>query len=109
MPSKTGRTTEREMSFAVLRYLSRQPFGEASQEQIRAAMPQYLNLTEGDLGDSLTRPGEKLWEQIARNINSHKNNSTSIVNLGYVDPVSGGGLRITDKGREFLSKLDESE
>ena len=106
MPSKIGRTTEYEMSVAVLRYLHHQPDGEASQEELRAAMPHYIDLTDGDMEDSPTRPGEQRWEQIVRNINSHKASPNNFIHLGYLEHVPGGGLRITQKGRDFLLEFD---
>lgn len=108
MPNKTGRTTEYDMSVAVLRYLCHQPHGEASQRELRTAIPHYIDLTDGDTEDSLTRPGEKLWEQIIRNIQSHKASPNNFINLGYLEHVRGGGLRITLDGRKFISKLDAS-
>lgn len=108
MPNKQGRTGEREMSLAVLRYLRHQPHGEASQEELRAAIPHYIDLTDGDMEDSPTRPGEQRWEQIVRNIQSHKDSPNNFINLGYLEHVPGGGLRITTEGHDFISKLDGS-
>lgn len=93
MPNNHGRTTEYEMSVAVLRYLSHQPNYEASHKEIRAAIPHYVKLTDGDMEDSPSRPGERLWEQIARNIQSHKETSTNFINLGLLDHVPGGGFQ----------------
>ena len=108
MPNKVGRTSEYEMSVATLRYLSHQPYHEASQEEIRAAMPHYINLTDGDTEDSPSRPGEQRWEQIVRNIQSHKGSPNNFIKLGLLDHVAGGGLRATEKGLGFLFDLDES-
>lgn len=108
MPSKAGRSTEYDMSVAVLKYLRHQPYGEASQRELRAAIPHYVDLTDGDREDSPTRPGEQRWEQIIRNIQSHKASPNNFINLGYLEHVWGGGLKITTEGREFISKLDAS-
>ena len=108
MPSKIERTSEYEMSLAVLGYLRHQPYGEASQEELRAAIPHYIDLTNGDMEDSPSRPGEQRWEQIMRNIQSHHANPNNFVSLGYLEHVPGGGLRITAEGHEFISKLDAS-
>ena len=108
MPSKTGRTTEYEMSVSVLRYLLNHARGEASQEELREPIPNYIDLTDGDTEDSTTRPGEKLWEQIVRNILSHKANKKNFVNQGYLKPVREGGLRITEEGRDFIRNLDDT-
>ena len=108
MPSKLERTTEYEMSLAVLRYLRRPPQGEASQEELRAVVPHYIDLTDGDMEASPTRPGEQRWEQIVRNIQSHKDNPNNFINLGYLERVPGGGLRMTPAGYEFISEFDAS-
>lgn len=108
MPSKAGRTTEYEMSLAVLKYLRHQPYGEASQEELRSAIPHYTYLTDGDMEDSPSRPGEQRWEQIIRNIQSHKDSPNNFINLGYLEHVLGGGLKITPEGLKFISELDDS-
>ena len=108
MPNKSGRTTEYEMSLAVLRYLRHQPEGEASQEELREAIPYYIDLTDGDIEDSPSRPGEQRWQQIIRNIQSHHTNPRNFINIGYLEHVPGGGLRITPEGHEFITALDAS-
>lgn len=108
MPNKNGRTTEYEMSLDVLRYFLRNPHGEASQVELREAIPGYVDLTDGDMEDSPSRPGEKRWEQILRNIQSHHVNPRNFIKLGYLEHVSGGGLRLTPKGRKFILELDAS-
>ncbi|MCY4261326.1 MAG: hypothetical protein OXC91_13820 [Rhodobacteraceae bacterium] len=106
MPNRHNRTGEREMSIAVMRFLAHQPFGEASHEEIREAIPYYTALTEDDMKPSTTRDGEELWEQIGRNIRSHKDSPNNFIFLGYLDSVPGGGLRITEEGRAYLESLD---
>ncbi len=106
MPSKTGRTTEFDMSVAVLRHLSKQPDGCASLEELRAAIPYYIDLTRGDMQDSPTRPKECLWEQLLRNIQSHHTSPNNFIRLGYMEHIPGGGYQITENGREFLKDFD---
>jgi hypothetical protein len=100
------RTTEAEMSVAVLRILAESPDGEATIEQIKKQIPDYITLTEGDLQPSPTRNGEALWEQIVRNIVSHGNAGTAgnIITEGYVEHRPGS-LRITQTGRSHLNLL----
>ena len=43
-----------------------------------------------------------------RNIQSHHVSPNNFINLGYLEHVPGGGLRITPEGYEFISKLDAS-
>ena len=106
MPSKVGRTTEFDMSVAVLRHLNAQPNGVAGLNELRAAIPNHIMLTVGDMEFSTTRPGERLWEQLLRNIQSHKKTSTNFIRLGYLEHVPGGGYRITEKGRDFVKDQD---
>ena len=61
------------MSVAVLRILEEFPDGEATIEQIKRRIPDYITLTDEDRQPSSTRSGEELWEQIVRNIVSHGN------------------------------------
>lgn len=102
MPNNADRTSEYEMSIAVLKFLSKHPTREASQKEIRAAIPFYIDLTDGDLEYSLSRPNEQLWEQICRNIHSHKCSSTNFIQLGLLDRVAVGRIRITEKGLNYL-------
>ena len=106
MPNARGRTTEFEVSVAILRYLSTQPDGCASLEEIRMAIPYYIPLTRGDLEYSTTRPGEQLWEQLVRNIQSHHTSPNNFIRLGYLEHVPGGGYGITQEGREYLNEND---
>jgi len=94
------------MSVAVLRILEEFPDGQATIEQIKKRIPDYIMLTEGDLQPSQTRSGEALWEQIVRNIVSHGNVGTAgnIITEGYVEHQPGK-LRITDAGRRHLRRL----
>ena len=56
---------------------------------------------------SNTRPGERMWEQLLRNIHiqSHHTNPSNFIALGYLVHTKGGGYTITDEGREFLEAL----
>ena len=109
MPNAQGRTTEFEMSTAVLRILRDTPGGWMNLDDLRNQVPGYTELTEGDRALSDTRPGEALWEQLLRNIQSHKENPNNFINLGYLEHVDGGGYAIPDAGREFLESLEEEQ
>jgi hypothetical protein len=98
------RTTEAEIAVAVLRILEESPDGEATIEQIKKQIPDYITLTEGDLQPSQTRSGEALWEQIVRNIVSHAGTAGNIITEGYADHRPGK-LRITEAGRSQLRRL----
>ena len=92
MPSKIGRATEREMSIAVLKIAATKPGRYVTLDELRIEIPNYVELTPGDMEYSLTRPGERLWEQLLRNIQSHHANRTSFIRLGLLDHIPGGAF-----------------
>ena len=106
MPSKIGRATEHQMSIAVMRLAASKPNGYVSLNELRTEVYHYIELTKGDMEHSQTRPGERLWEQLLRNIQSHHTNPDNFIRLGYLKHVKGGGYAITGKGREVLNGLD---
>ena len=97
-----SRTTEFEISIATLQVANTKPNGIASFDDLRSEIPLYINLTQGDLQYSSTRPGERLWEQLIRNIQSHHNSDGNFIALGYLEHVRGVGYRITSAGRSYL-------
>lgn len=94
-----GRTGEAEISEAVLRILATMPNGEATIQQLIKRIPSLINLTDGDLAQSETRQNEAVWEQIVRNIVSHKKVEGNIIAEGLANSPSRGKLRITTAGR----------
>ena len=108
MPRKHGRTTERQVSIAVLKVLRTKPNHSATLEELRDEVPQFLDLADGDLAPSETRPGENLWEQLLRNIQSHHDSKNNFIRLGYLRSI-GGGYRATTEGLEFLVSLEAIE
>jgi hypothetical protein len=92
------------MSIAVLRILADSPDGEASIRKLKKQIPDYVRLSEGDLKASLTRRGEALWEQIVRNIVSHKKVAGNLIAEGYVEHRPRH-LKITKQGRAHLKTL----
>ena len=105
MPSKLGRTTEHEMSAAVMKIAATKPSGHVTLDELRAKIPNLVDLTSGDGEYSSTRPGERMWEQLLRNIQSHHTNPGNFIALGYLIHAKGGGYAITDEGRAFLETL----
>lgn len=97
--SNQALTSENEIAEAVLRVLARSATGEASLVTLRKQVPKFLNLTEADLAESPTRPGEAMWEQRLRNIRSHHKTEGNYIAEGYLTAPSRGRLRITDAGR----------
>ena len=103
--SKTNRTTEYEMSVAVLQILRSWHSEEATLAELRSEIPKHIELTEADNEYSGTRPGERRWEQLLRNIQSHHNSPNNFIHLGYLRHIEGGGYAITDAGRDFIDSL----
>lgn len=95
----SARTGEFEISEAVLRILAEMPNGEATIQQLVSKIPYVIKLTPGDMEISDTRPNEAVWEQIVRNIVSHKTTSGNIIAEGLATSPSRGSLRITEAGR----------
>ena len=99
------RTSEAEIAKAVLRILAEMHNGEASINQLKKRIPDFIKLTEGDQKQSDTRQNEELWEQIVRNIVSHKGTEGNIVAEGFANSPSRGKLRITDAGRLHVKNM----
>lgn len=81
----TTRITEAEMASVVRSILARRPNKSATFKELRELIPQRVHLSRGDRAKSPSRPGEELWEQIIRNLSSHKHE-------GFVSVQ--GGLRL---------------
>ena len=96
------RTTEFEISVATLKIAATKSNGLASFDDLRREIPHYVQLTAGDLKNSSTRPGEKLWEQLIRNIRSHHESPNNFIALGYLEHIRGRGYKITQSGRRYL-------
>lgn len=99
---KHNRTSEAEIGRAVLVILAQSPGGEASLAELRDQVPNHVHLTAEDRAPSLTRKGEELWEQIVRNITSHKESPGNLIAEGLVENHKKGKLRITSAGHLYL-------
>ena len=100
------RTTEFEISVATLKVANSKTNNIARFDDLRKEIPFHINLTQGDLEESLTRPGEKLWEQIIRNIRSHYKSENNFIFLGYLEHIKGTGYKITESGKKYLNSLN---
>lgn len=83
------RISETDMANAVRDILARQPNHTATISELRDLIPQYVHLSRADRAKSPTRPNEEVWEQIVRNLVSHKHE-------GFVHVQ--GGLRLQWRG-----------
>jgi hypothetical protein len=98
------RTSETDISLAVMRICAASEDGIASFFEIRKALPRFVKLSPQDPRKSESRKGEAMWEQVVRNIVSHRTVPGNIVAEGYVVPLPGS-LKITEKGLSYLSRL----
>lgn len=90
--------TEDEISIATAKYLGTRPENQATYAEIIADLPNgFILLTQEDLEASPTRENEAKWEQIVRNITSHKDSPNNFINRGYFVPIKGG-LKLTANG-----------
>jgi hypothetical protein len=101
---KDNRTSEQEISVAVLRICADAPEGEATTAELKRLIPDYINLTADDLAGSPTRPNEAVWEQIVRNIVSHRKTEGNIICEGFAEHRPGA-IKITDAGRLHLKHM----
>lgn len=106
LPNHDNRTTEYDLSVAVLRILLTRPDGAATLPELREELPRHIVFTDGDLEFSPTRPGERLWEQLLRNIQSHHASPGNFIYEGFLRHIEGGGYAITEAGREFIVSMD---
>jgi hypothetical protein len=100
------RLREPEARILALRIAASRPNREASTSYIKDHIVDYVDLTPVDLQQSPSRRKEKKWQQIVGNIVSHEKTQVSIFNKGYAVRVrSIDGIRVTDKGIEYLRGL----
>lgn len=98
MPDTNNRTTEAEISWAVLTILYDDPAGEMSVHDLIEEIPNRIQLTPEDRQQSTTRDNEEIWEQRVRNIQSHHKSAGNYIAEGFLEHIQSG-LRITAAGR----------
>lgn len=98
------RATESDVAFAVLQIAAGRPDGLCTFHRARAEVPSHLQLTAADTALSATRPGEPMWHQLIRNIQSHHDADGNFIQRGLLEHVPGRGYRITHTGRTHLQK-----
>lgn len=108
MSTKPNRTSEYDYSVTVLRYLAEHPTGEESVTVIKRNMPSLMELTDGDLEPSGTRPNELVYQQIVGNIVSHRFDSDDNFIARGLLSHRPRYLSITDAGRQFIEKWKKS-
>jgi len=97
-------TTESAIALGILRIAAAQGNGVASFHRIRKDLPDFVDLTGDDWRESDTRPGEPMWHQICRNVQSHHDQDDNYIARGYLEHVPRVGYRITAAGRQRLNR-----
>jgi hypothetical protein len=107
-PESSARTSENDIALAVLQICAEAQDGIESIAKLRKKIPELLKLTEHDLQPSDTRKNEAVWEQIVRNIVSHKTSPGNIIAEGYATHLPGA-IGITDIGRAYLASQKKTQ
>jgi len=89
-------TSEEKIAEAIIRYLGTTESGSATIRQIRENLHQFIELNAYDMRPSKTRDGEKLWEQIVRNVVCHRNVPENAVHDGMLVYIRRGRLALPD-------------
>jgi hypothetical protein len=85
-----SRITEAEIAEIVEAYLKEKTSGQASVKELIRVIPTRVTLSEEDLAQSSTRTNEAVWEQLVRNITSHKGSPGNAIFEGKLVAISGG-------------------
>lgn len=98
------RLRESEARILALKIASLQPDRYATTEFIKNSVPDYFPLSPIDLRPSGPRYPEPHWEQIVRNVISHKSNPLGPFELGYAVRTDDG-LQVTNAGVDYLKSI----
>lgn len=98
------RLRESEARILALKIACQQPDRYATTEFIKNSIPDYFPLSHIDLRPSGPRYPEPHWEQIVRNVISHKSNPLGPFELGYATRTDDG-LQVTDFGADYLKSI----
>jgi hypothetical protein len=98
-----SRVTEAEIGDAVLSICTNTATGECSIADLKAEIPNYIDLSVEDRTKSTTRPNEEMWEQQVRNLISHRTTQGNIICDGYAE-YTGSAIRITATGRAHIKR-----
>lgn len=85
-----SRVTEAEIAKAIEEYLKETTSGQAEVKELVRVIPNRITLSADDLAQSTTRPNEAVWEQIVRNITSHKASPGNAIYEGRLVSIPGG-------------------
>lgn len=97
---------ELNVEFPVLTILNAAKDG-LSTSQLKEKFMEFAKPTGANLKPLVNRSDNAI-DQIIRNIVSHrKDNSNNMINRGFIEYSAKGILKITSKGKEYLSELSK--
>jgi transcriptional regulator with XRE-family HTH domain len=104
-----GRIKERDTYFVVLKLLAGAPDGFMKTADLITALEKWF-APEGEDAEILAGRSDTKFSQIVRNIVSHRTASTNLIGAGWAEYDRGKrGLRITQDGRSYLQRNEQSE
>jgi hypothetical protein len=86
----TDRASENEVALAIVALLRTRAYGEADMKTIMFHLPSYIRLSPKDRDVSNSRPNERKWHAVLRNIAIHD---------GILIRRRGGGYQLPSKTR----------
>jgi hypothetical protein len=101
---KNDRLRESEARILVLKIAAVHENHTASTTTIKANVPQFYPLSDRDLARSITRPAERLWQQIVGNVKVHHAAQASIFSRGLAERTADG-VRVTANGIAYLKSI----
>lgn len=94
---------ENDIAKAVMQVAASRPNGVATFTRCYAEVPNHVALTAAERSLSVTRPGEPMWHQLVRNIQSHHDAEGNFIERGLLRHVMRVGYEITPAGRRWLA------
>ncbi|HEX8584285.1 MAG TPA: hypothetical protein VF680_07740 [Allosphingosinicella sp.] len=95
---------ENQIATAVMKIAASQKSGIATFKRCYVEVPHHLKLSAAETSLSATRPGEPMWHQLVRNIRCHHDADGNFIDRGLLEHVPKVGYRITNAGRQSLTK-----
>jgi hypothetical protein len=102
------RLFEREARILTLKIAATFARNRASTSEIKARVPDYMELGKEDWLPYKNRGVEPRWRQIVGNVSSHRPGQNSIFNLGYAEKTDDG-VQVTREGLNYLNSMGFAE
>ncbi|MCI0564636.1 MAG: hypothetical protein MN733_39715 [Nitrososphaera sp.] len=101
------RVRERDLIIPSLRLAANRPNGEITTAELIVELTEMFK-PEGEDAEILDGRNDSKFSQKVRNLVSHRAGQRTMFSLGYAEYI-GNGIRITEKGREFVRSLPDHE